>query len=294
MTVALSPPIPGCGRARCGMRRPDRLLFCLAVLLLCVGLGRDAADRWIDRTDLPPLLSATSTEVRDRNGALFRVYTVEDGRWRLAAAPGSVDPGYLGMLIAYEDKRFYRHNGVDLLAMVRAAGQAVRHGTVISGGSTLSMQVARLLENSGTGRLSGKLRQVRVALALERRLSKEQILQLYLERAPFGGNLEGVRAATLAWFGKEPRRLTPAEAALLVALPQSPEARRPDRHAIAARMARDRVLARMEGAGILSPEAAQTARLDAAPGTRHSMPALAPHLTARLAAGPTRRRLSLD
>lgn len=279
------------------MRRPDRLLFCLAVLLLCVGLGRDAADRWIDRTDLPPLLSATSTEVRDRNGALLRVYTVEDGRWRLAAAPGSVDPGYLGMLIAYEDKRFYRHNGVDLLAMVRAAGQAVRHGTVVSGGSTLSMQVARLLENSGTGRLSGKLRQVRVALALERRLSKEQILQLYLERAPFGGNLEGVRAATLAWFGKEPRRLTPAEAALLVALPQSPEARRPDRDHTAATSARDRVLARAARDGLLTPEAATAARTEPVPVTRRPFPALAPHLSDRaLAQDPlaTRHDLTVD
>ncbi len=93
------------------------------------------------------------------------------------------------------------------------------------------MQVAHLLEESGTGRVSGKLRQMRVALALERRLTKDQILQLYLHLAPFGGNLEGVRAASISYFGKEPRRLTPAEAALLVAIPQSPETRRPDRAA---------------------------------------------------------------
>tara|TARA_B110000977_G_scaffold195106_1_gene272927 strand:- start:1494 stop:1760 length:267 start_codon:yes stop_codon:yes gene_type:complete len=88
------------------------------------------------------------------------------------------------MLIAYEDKRFFDHKGIDLRAMVRAAGQAVWHGEIVSGASTLTMQVARLLENSGTGSHAGKLRQIRVALALEQRLSKEDILTLYLHHAP--------------------------------------------------------------------------------------------------------------
>jgi penicillin-binding protein 1C len=91
------------------------------------------------------------------------------------------------------------------------------------------MQVARLLEDGSTGAWAGKLRQVRLALALERVLSKDEILALYLHHAPMGGNLEGVRAGSLAWFGKEPERLTEAEAALLVALPQAPALRSPDR-----------------------------------------------------------------
>ena len=131
--------------------------------------------------------------------------------------------------------------------------QSLAAGRVVSGGSTLTMQVARLLEEGPTGTLQGKLRQMRVALALERRLGKDAILALYLTLAPYGGNLEGLRAASLAWLGKEPRRLTPAEAALLVALPQSPEARRPDRAPDAARAARDRVLARAAAAGVLDP-----------------------------------------
>ena len=122
---------------------------------------------------------------------------------------------------------------------------------------------------------------MRVALALERRLDKAEILRLYLTRAPFGGNLEGVRAAALAWFGKAPRRLTPAEAALLVALPQSPEARRPDRNSRAARAARDRVLARMERAGVLSGEAVRAALSEPVPDRRHAFPRHAPHLTDR-------------
>ena len=259
--------------------RLDRLICALALGLFAAALGRDVLDRWVAATDLPVLLTETSPEMRDRDGELLRIYTVEDGRWRLSISPDAVDRQYLDMLVAYEDKRFYDHAGVDPLALMRAVGQAVWNGGVVSGGSTLTMQTARLLEDSGTGRIKGKLRQIRVALALERRLSKESILQIYLTRAPYGGNLEGVRAATLAWFGKEPRRLTAAEAALLVALPQSPEARRPDRARRAAGEARDRVLARMERAGVLSAEEATAALSEPVPHARQPFPALAPHLT---------------
>ncbi|WP_136683689.1 penicillin-binding protein 1C [Falsirhodobacter xinxiangensis] len=210
-----------------------------------------------------------SREVTARDGSLLRAFTVADGRWRLVA--GEVDPGFIDMLLRYEDRRFHDHGGVDALALLRAAGQAAWHGRVVSGGSTLTMQVARLLEESGTGRIAGKLRQMRVAWALERRLTKDQILRLYLHLAPYGGNVEGVRAAALTWFGKEPRRLTPAQSALLVALPQSPETRRPDRHPEAALAARDRVLARM---GLEGAEPIPTAR--------RPFPALAAHLADRV------------
>ena len=130
------------------------------------------------------------------------------------------------------------HHGVDALALVRAAMQFVGSGRIRSGGSTLTMQVARLLEPRSGRTLAAKLRQIVRAIELERMLTKDQIVSLYLELAPYGGNIEGIRAASLAYFGKEPRRLTLGEAALLVALPQSPEARRPDRSMNAARVAR--------------------------------------------------------
>ncbi|NJS39770.1 MAG: penicillin-binding protein 1C, partial [Rhodobacteraceae bacterium] len=208
-----------------------RWIIALAATLWLAAYGRDRLDHWIDATILPPLTVATSIEVLDRDGDLLRAFTVADGRWRLALPPDKVDPDYIAMLLAYEDKRFYDHPGVDPRSMLRAVLQAAWNGRVISGGSTLTMQVARLLEEGTTGQVGGKLRQMRVALALERRLTKDQILQLYLHLAPFGGNLEGVRAASISYFGKEPLRLTPAEAALLVAIPQSPEVRRPDRAA---------------------------------------------------------------
>ncbi|MFO1174770.1 MAG: penicillin-binding protein 1C [Paracoccaceae bacterium] len=253
--------------------RAHRLGFLLAAALFGAALTRDLFDGWIARTDLPPLAVATSAEVLDRNGVLLRAFTVADGRWRLD--PGPVDPLFTAMLLSYEDRRFYRHGGVDPLALARAAAQALWHGHVVSGGSTLTMQVARLLEDSGTGRWTGKLRQIRLALALERRLSKDQILGLYLRLAPYGGNVEGVRAAALTWFGKEPRHLTAAEAALLVALPQSPETRRPDRLRDAAYDARSRVLARAAAGGLLTGEKLAAAETEPVPDRRRDFPQLA-------------------
>jgi penicillin-binding protein 1C len=274
-----------------------RWIIVVATGLWLAALGRDRFDAWIATTILPPLALEMSVEVLDREGDLLRAYTVADGRWRLALPPDKVDRTYLAMLLAYEDKRFYQHHGVDLRSLTRAVLQAAWNGRVVSGGSTLTMQVARLLEEGTTGEVGGKLRQMRVALALERRLSKDQILQLYLHLAPFGGNLEGVRAASISYFGKEPYRLTPAEAALLVAIPQSPESRRPDRAADRAEAARNRVLARAVGEGVLDPEEAEAARREAVPGLRKPFPALAPHLADRARAEEPQavaHRLTID
>jgi len=268
-------------------------LLTLALLLFITAAARDAFDDWVDATVLPSLTAETSAEVMDRNGTLLRAYTVADGRWRLRTTLDGVDATYVKMLIAYEDKRFYSHAGVDPVAMLRAVYQALTQGKIVSGGSTLTMQIARLLEDGTTGKWAGKLRQIRVALALERQLSKDEILTLYLNRAPFGGNLEGVRAATRAYFGKEPRRLTPAQAALLVALPQAPETRRPDRHRDAARAARARVVDRMLSAGVLDDDMAQTAQSEPIPAQKHLFPALAPHMADRAVTEEV-RKLTLD
>ena len=221
-----------------------RWLFLLAFLAFGTAVLRDSWEDWVARTELPQLLAETSVEIRGQDDALFRVFPVEDGRQRLAVHLDDVDHAFIEMLVGFEDKRFWQHGGVDGRAVLRAGAQAAWSGRVISGGSTLTMQVARLLENSGTGRWSGKLRQMRVAWALEARLTKSEILTLYLQHAPYGGAVEGIRAGSLAWFGKEPKRLTPAQSALLIALPQAPESRRPDRHPLAAEEARNRVLAR--------------------------------------------------
>lgn len=271
-----------------------RGLLALTFALWLGALGRDSVNHWIDATVLPPLLPEQSVEVVDRDGSLLRAYTVEDGRWRLPVRLAEVDPGYIEMLLTYEDRRFRSHAGVEVRAILRAVAQAVWNGRVVSGGSTITMQVARLLEGSGTGAVEGKLRQVRLALALERRLTKDQILEMYLQLAPFGGNLEGVRAATLSYFGKEPLRLTPAEAALLVAIPQSPESRRPDRAADRAEAARNRVLSRAVRFGLIAEEEAEATLAEDVPGLRKAFPALAPHLADRARAeAPGQQRLTL-
>ena len=268
-----------------------RLLLTATASLYLAALGRDQFDAWVEATHIPSLLIETGVEVRDRDGGLLRAYQVDNGRWRLAVGVANVDPDYIRMLVAFEDKRFYNHGGIDPVALIRAVGQAIKYRKVVSGASTLTMQTARLLEGSGTGRWNGKLRQARLALALERRLSKSDILTLYLQRAPFGGNLEGVRAASLAYFGREPARLTPAQAALLVALPQAPEARRPDRHPQVARMARDRVLARMFEAGVIDAETTKTAATELSVTKRIGFPQIAPHLSDRLAGAANNARI---
>jgi penicillin-binding protein 1C len=224
-----------------------------------------------------PVALASSIEVVDRNGRLLRPYATEDGRWRLKAEVEDVDPRYLAMLIAYEDKRFRSHRGVDPVAMMRAAWQLAAHREIVSGASTITMQVARLLEPRTERTLTAKLRQMVRAIQLERAMGKDDILALYLTLAPYGGNLEGVRAASLAYFGKEPKRLTRAEAALLVALPQSPEARRPDRSAERARIARDRVLDRVAADVRIPSDEVAAAKADRVPAYRQAMPVLAPH-----------------
>lgn len=235
----------------------------------------------VTSTEPPDAHLTTSPLVLDRQGRLLRPFTVDGGRWRLPLDLGAVDPRFIAMLLAFEDRGFRHHPGVDPGALLRAAGQWLAHGRIVSGGSTLTMQLVRRLEGGSTRSVQGKLRQILSALALERHLDKEGILTAYLTLAPYGGNLEGVRAASLAWLGKEPARLSPAEAALLVALPQAPEARRPDRSPETARRARDRVLAVARQAGVIDGAEEQAARQEPVPRSRHPFPLLAAHAAER-------------
>jgi penicillin-binding protein 1C len=231
----------------------------------------------------PPLdrSRAASVLVLAADDSILRGFLTADSKWRLPVEPQQVDPLYRRMLVASEDGRFDSHPGVDPIAALRAAGQLAVNGHIVSGASTLTMQVVRLLDRHPRS-LAAKIGEMGKALALERHLSKKQILGLYLTLAPFGGNLEGVRAASLAYFGKEPARLSPAECALLVAIPRSPERLRPDRHPEAARAARDRVLLHMAQAGVIAPAALAEARDERIPQARLAMPFHAPHLARAL------------
>ena len=208
-----------------------------------------------------PKTRDTSTLVVARDGTPLRAFADRDGVWRYPATPASVSPLYLQALLNYEDRWFWKHPGINPWALLRAGGQWLQGGRIISGGSTLTMQVARILDPH-TRTPWGKAKQLLRALQLEVHLSKQQILQLYLERAPFGGTIEGVEAASWAYLGKPALQLSQAEAALLAVLPQSPSRLRPDRHPEAARMARDKVLQRMATLGVWSNQEVQEARIE--------------------------------
>ena len=273
--------------------------FTLASLAGAAVLAALAGAAWVYSLGPPPLGKdlETSHAVLDREGKLLRAYATSEGRWRLPATEKDVDPRFLKLLFAYEDKRFSEHHGVDLLALGRAAFQFTSNGHIVSGGSTITMQVARLLEPREHRSLGAKLRQITRALELEQALSKNEIISLYLTLAPYGGNLEGIRAAALAYFGKEPRKLSLAEAALLVALPQSPELRRPDRYPQAAQAARDRVLDRAAAAGVVPRDEIARAKAASVPRERKPLPVLAPHAADQVVtAEPDRRihRLTID
>ncbi len=275
-----------------------RAAIATAAIVVAGGLFA-AALLSLDRAFPPPLPEkiAVSREVVDRDGALLRTYATADGYWRLGVALDEVDPEFVKMLVAYEDRRFWQHSGVDPLALLRAAAQFAANGRIVSGGSTLSMQLARLIEPRESRSIASKITQVFRAWQIERRIGKREILERYLALAPYGGNLEGIRAAALAYFAKEPRRLTVSEAALLVALPQLPERRRPDRFRDNAQVARDRVLARMVDTGMLGAREAERAALDEVAATRFALPALAAHLSddaLRAAPAATKHQLTLQ
>jgi penicillin-binding protein 1C len=247
-------------------------------------LGVACAIATADTANPPDMTRAVnvSPEVVDHNGVLLRAFLTKDGYWRMKTSVRDVSPRYLAMLKAYEDKRFDAHWGVDPIAVFRAGLQFISAGHIVSGGSTLTMQVARILEPPRSRGIATKLFQMMRALQLEERYSKDEILSLYLTLAPFGGNLEGVRAASLSYFGEDPSRIDLSEAALLVALPQSPVKQRPDRHAIRAAKGRDKVLARMAAEGVITQSDADLARREGVPFERQAMPLSAPHLASRL------------
>ena len=215
------------------------------------------------------------------DGAPLRAFPDARGIWRYPVSAKEVAPAYLHVLLNYEDRWFYRHPGVNPLALARAIAQAAFYRRPVSGGSTITMQVARIIE-AIPHTTAGKLHQIVRALQLERRLSKAQILDLYLRFAPYGGTIEGVETASRAYLGKSSHDLSDAESALLVVLPQRPSALRPDRSAAAAQRARDKVLRRMRDLGVWSAARVADAQLEPVYAKRLRVPMLAPLFAQRL------------
>ena len=267
------PPLAGGGSFFLG------LLPSLVFLLAALAAALDYA--------FPPDLSrldSVGTEILDRQDRPLALLPAPGGVWRFHV--DTAPPLLTNLLIAVEDRRFWYHPGVDPIALVRATAQFLRSGHVVSGGSTLAMQAARLLE-ARPRTLRSKLIEMARALQLEARYGRQGVLDIWLTLAPFGGNLEGVRAGSLAWFGVPPEALEPAQAALLVAIPRRPERLRPDRHAVAATAVRDHVLTVGIHAGLFDEAATPV------PTARVPLPRHAPQLAASLPRVP-RIRTTLD
>src|SRR4051812_23178422 len=263
-TAPIAPPAPRGGRWRW-----IRKAAAISAVAGLIAAGSFSA--WVVLLGPLPLEEArkVSTTIVDRNGKLLRAYAMADGRWRLPVdARTGVDPGYLKLLLAYEDRRFRFHSGVDPLALGRAALQLVTHGHIVSGGSTITMQLARLMEPRRERSVGAKLRQMVRAFELEQQLSKNEILDLYLALAPFGGNLEGIRAASIGYFGKEPKPLSGGGGGLGGALPKPREPRPLDRYREPARVARARVLDGMVKGGFVPPDDAGQKKPFAGPRLR--------------------------
>lgn len=275
-------------RARAGqwLRNPGLALRRLprGLRLTAMALGGLALTALVlDRAfPLPPLDPAYARVVLDMKRRPLRAFADTSGVWRYPVTLEQVSPRYIEALLGYEDRYFWRHPGVNPVAMVRGVWLWLRHGRAVSGGSTLTMQVARLIEPYHRS-VPGKLRQMARALQLEWHYDKRTLLTVYLNRAPFGGNLEGVQAASFAYLGKSAAKLTHAEAALLAVLPQAPSRYRPDRHPERARAARDKVMLRLVRQGAWPESVWREGRIEPVLARARFTPMEAP-LFARLAA----------
>lgn len=270
------------------LRPAVRRLGRLAAYGLAVAAGLFVVFLLLDRLFPFPeaaLHRPVSVVVEDRAGEPLRMFLGADQRWRLPVTLDQVPPEMVAALIASEDRRFYLHPGVDPLAVLRAAIANLRAGAVVSGASTLPMQIARMAVPRRRT-LGAKTLEAFRALQLTLHHTKSEQLELYLNLAPYGGNLEGVGAASWFYFGKRPRQLSLGEVALLTALPRAPSVYDPTRGAAARRAAaaaRASVLARLERLGLATAEQVAEARRQPLPERLRPVPFAAPHLARRVA-----------
>lgn len=292
-------------------RGAARILAGIAPLLLCARRGAMLAVAFGRRRNVAPALLGSlmfavavlafdpaggsqppqSSALYAAGGELLGATVASDGQWRLKPG-GPVPERFVGALVLYEDKRFFGHAGFDPAAIVRALLANARAGHVVSGGSTLTMQVARLSGAPGARTWGAKLTELWAAVRLEAHHTKAGILELYAARAPFGGNVVGLEAAGFRWFGTPSGTLTWAEAATLAVLPNSPALVHPGRSRDELRRKRDSLLRRLVAARRMPSGDIETALAEPLPGAPLPMPNVAPHLLAR--SGPGRSTTTID
>jgi len=216
--------------------------------------------------------------ISDSEGKPLRFFLPRDNRWRFPVELDDVSPGLVEAVIASEDRWFYKHPGVNPLAFLRAAYTNLREGHVVSGASTIPMQIARMAEPKPRTVFS-KVEEAFCALQLKRRFSDEELLEIYLNIAPYGGNIEGVGAASYFYFGKTPRVLSPDEIALLTVLPRSPTAYDPTRNPSVSLRERNKVLAQLGDMGIFTDKEVSESIQRPVPAKRKPQPFSAPHFS---------------
>lgn len=267
------------------MRIIKRLLIVLVFCALCGSLSLVMAP-------LPPgLAPRLSPVVYSSEGILLRAFLSPDDKWRLGIETDELPVFFTQDLLCLEDQRFYSHPGIDPFAVLRAAWQNLKSGYVISGASTITMQVVRLLEPRPRT-LSAKLAEAWRALQLEWHLGKKEILQLYLTYAPYGGNVEGITAASHLYFGHAPQLLSREEAVFLYLLPQSPSrwhTYQPEHW----QHAKHQVLQRLAACRLLNPEQFVKHQRALLPKLRMQFPRHAAHFAAYLRhQHPTQRQFN--
>ncbi|MYB64739.1 penicillin-binding protein 1C [Candidatus Poribacteria bacterium] len=234
---------------------------------------------WCFPLPIEKLQPSPSTVILDRNGEWLRAFTSPDEMWRFPETSlDEISPLFQSAMLTYEDKYFYHHWGVNPVSLFNATIDNIRSGKVVRGGSTITMQLARLMEPKDRT-IPNKIIEMFRALQLELTFTKTEILTHYFNMLPYGGNIVGSGAAARLYFNKPQSALSLGEAALLAAIPNSPEYLRPDRYPDSALKAREKVLYRMVDAGKISKQRLQEALKEPIPKTRYTLPFKAPHLS---------------
>lgn len=230
----------------------------------------------------PLFNNSTSTVLEDRDGNLLSAQIAGDGQWRFPYNE-KTPVKFICSIVQFEDRNFFTHDGFDPLAFARAISQNVRAKKIVSGGSTLSMQVIRLARKGQKRTFFEKIIEVIQALRLEISHSKKEILALYASNAPFGSNVVGVDAAAWRYFGRSADKLSWAESATLAVLPNAPSLIYPGKNQERLRIKRNRLLDRLQQAGVIDAETCELSKQEPLPGKPHPIPQIAPHLMQRSA-----------
>ena len=265
-------------------RGPLRLRWKVALVLLALVTLLVVAVAVVGKVEDPLFPNDYSKVVLDEDGGYLRIFLNSNEQWILPDSGRPIPPKLKAAVIHYEDKRFEGHWGIDPLALTRALYQNIRYRSTISGASTITMQVARLMEPKERT-VRNKLIEMAQSLVIEGRYSKDQILQLYLRHAPYGGNIIGYHAASLRYFGKEPEHLSWAETATLAVLPNDPARVNPNRNVDRLKEKRDGLLLSLHMEGLIDETTLSLAVAEPICQGQKPFPFTAPHLAERLAAG---------